>query len=619
VTGDPTTADIGEHTDYLIGTDASTGETITRTSLGLIKEDERYDLTIKLRDRNGEPTSGAVLINQAGESSAGYVAVDGERTLRLAPWTYTLHAEIDIPGERADSLGLALLVAPGIKLDKPTEVTLDASQARLLDTTTPQRTENRQRKLEYVVDYPEGSPFHYAHNISDTYDDLYVLPTEKPTESAFSMVAWWRKGEPVLSLRAFGLLPIDALAQVGSTITTGAQWLRPVYAGTGNPEEYANVDADGKIAVVKRSDDISAPDRAAAAAAAGAELLLVVNDGPGALSDWVGDSPIPVASVHRDIGNILITLAKHGMPPLKVTQKEYADTIYDLARVWRDQVPDQPLTYHPSHHDLARIDARHHAVQDTIGEGYRAESTLGTVLGIYEPEWHPGTRTEWVTPGIDWHETHIQRDLYVAADVRTYAKGTTTRLDWFAPAIRPAFNQSTLVQNNRYQNRMTLYPQPWSPSSPELDYIGLLPSDSVSTTIALYQGDTLLHENTRSAFLPHKEVPAGTLPYRLVLDASRPADEWGLSTRTHTEWDFISSTNDAGHSTAEPLTLLQLDYELETDLRGDVEAGTSQEISITPRPQPGGTGTGTITAVELEVSYDDGTTWQPITLTPGDN
>ncbi|WP_043163522.1 hypothetical protein, partial [Salinispora tropica] len=35
--------------------------------------------------------------------------------------------------------------------------------------------------------------------------------------------------------------------------------------------------------------------------------------------------------------------------------------------------------------------------------------------------------------------------------------------------------------------------------------------------------------------------------------------------------------------------------------------------------QPGGSGTGTITAVELEVSYDDGTTWQPVTLTPGDN
>ncbi|WP_309225070.1 PA domain-containing protein, partial [Salinispora sp. H7-4] len=329
----------------------TTGETITRTSLGLIKEDERYDLTIKLRDHNGEPTSSRLAITSAN-SLPMFFDIDGEETLRLSPGTYTVYGELNIPGEQADSLGFALLVSPGIELDKPTEVTLDASQARLLDTTTPQRTENRQRKLEYVVDYPEASPFRYAYKIPDRYDDLYVLPTEKTTGNAFAMAAKWRKGAPVLSLRALGILPIDAVVQPGSTITTGTQWLRPIHAGTGTPEDYANLDADGKIAVITRSDDISAADQAAAAATAGAALLLIVNDNPGILHENVGESPIPVASIHRDIGNILITLAKHGIPPLKVDQEQYADTIYDLVQVWRDQVPDQPLTYHPSHHDL---------------------------------------------------------------------------------------------------------------------------------------------------------------------------------------------------------------------------------------------------------------------------
>ncbi|WP_027657362.1 PA domain-containing protein, partial [Salinispora vitiensis] len=527
--------------------------TITRTSLGLIKEDERYDLTIKLRDHNGEPTSSRLAFTSVNSFPTSF-DIDGEETLRLSPGTYTVYGEMDIPGEQADSLGFALLVAPGVVLDKPTEVTLDASQARLLDTTTPQRTENRQRRLEYV-NYPEISPFHYIYNIPDRYDDLYVLPTEKTTGNAFAMAAKWRKGAPVLSLRALGILPIDAVVQPGSTITTGKQWLRPVYAGTGTPEDYTDLDADGKIAVIKRSDDISAADQAAAAAAAGAALLLIVNDNPGILHENVGESPIPVASIHRDIGNILITLAEHGIPPLQVDQEQYPDTIYDLVQVWRDQVPDQPLTYHPRHSDLARIDARYHAVQDTIGEGYRADTAIGLPVGVLKPEWHPSTRTEWVTPDIPWVETHEQHNWKVAADARTYAKGTTTRLDWFAPAIRPAFNQSAF-QNRRYQNRMTLYPQPWSPSSPELDYIGRHLLGSAPTSIALYQGDTLLRENTRSAYLPYTEVPAGTLPYRLVLDASRPAEQWGLSTRTHTEWDFISSTNDADPEAPEPLTLL---------------------------------------------------------------
>ncbi len=226
---------------------------------------------------------------------------------------------------------------------------------------------------------------------------------------SFDLAARWRKGEPVLSLRAFGLLPIDAVAQFGSTITTGKQWLRPVYAGSGAPEDYANVDAEGKIAVVTRSDDISPSDRATAAVAAGAALLLVVNDKPGILYEYVGNSAIPVASIHRDIGSILIALAEHGMPPLKVSQEQYPDTIYDLARVWRDQVPDQPLTYHPSHHDLARIDAHYHAVHDAEGAGYRANTALGTVSTSRDTEWYPGIRTEWVTPDISWVESHEQR------------------------------------------------------------------------------------------------------------------------------------------------------------------------------------------------------------------
>ncbi len=284
-------------------------------------------------------------------------------------------------------------------------------------------------------------------------------------------------------------------------------------------------------------------------------------------------------------------------------------------------MPDQPLTYHPRHSDLARVDARYHATQGAEGSGFRADTALGLPLGVPEPEWHPSTRTEWVTPDIPWAEIHQQHNpaWAVVADAHTYAKGTTTRVDTFAPAIRPAFTRSAWPQNSRYQDRMTLYVQAWSPSgSTVLDSgAGTLPSSQQH--IRLYQGDTLLHEDQLLPRLIGREVPAGTLPYRLVLDASRPAEEWRLSTRTHTEWDFISSTNNAEPDAPEPITLLQLDYELETDLRGDVKAGTNQEISITARPQPGGSGTGTITAVELEVSYDDGTTWQPVTLTAGDN
>ena len=65
--------------------------------------------------------------------------------------------------------------------------------------------------------------------------------------------------------------------------------------------------------------------------------------------------------------------------------------------------------------------------------------------------------------------------------------------------------------------------------------------------------------------------PGGRPPYRVVQDASRPAKVFRLSTRTHTEWTFMSDTVDSDYF--EDFSVLQLDYDLETNLRGDIKGG----------------------------------------------
>ncbi|MEU2662672.1 S8 family serine peptidase [Micromonospora sp. NPDC007220] len=615
VTGDPRGDAHGELTGYLVGTDAATGTAVTRTALGLLKENERYDLKVKLVGRDGKPASATVVVNRAGEPNPGQYPVAGERTLRLPKGTYTVEAVLDVPGERSDRLGFALLVDPETVLDRGAEVVLDARRARLLDTAAPERTEDRQRKLDYTVGYADGSDFRAAYQLPIRYDDLYVLPTERVSTVSFTMAARWRKGEPMLSLRIPGRSPVDATVQPGSTITAGTETLRPVYAGTGAPEAYAGLDVKGRAVVVTRSDAVDPTARAAAAAAAGAKLLLVVNDGAGILNEWVGESAIPVATVHRDAGKQLIAATRGGPRKLTVTRVPYAGYVYDLARVWPGQVPDRSLAYHPRQRDLGRIDARYHAAVDSPGSGYRYDMVFSPSFGFPESESHPGTRTEWVTPDVVWHEVHDQGGWTDTAYLNTYAKGSTTRLDWFAPAVRPAFSRAFGVRNSRYGDYMTLNVQAWSPSDDVLEHGGNLEWGSVPTHLKLYQGDKLVDENTWSSDLQWTPVPAGTLPYRLVLDASRPADRWRLSTRTHTEWDFVSGSNTADNFV--PFALLQLDYALETDLRGDVKAGTTQRISVKAGPQPGGTGTGTVTSVTLDVSYDDGATWRKVTLSKG--
>ncbi|MEF9881622.1 hypothetical protein [Streptomyces sp. P9-A4] len=194
----------------------------------------------------------------------------------------------------------------------------------------------------------------------------------------------------------------------------------------------------------------------------------------------------------------------------------------------------------------------------------------------------------------------------------TYAKGSTTRLDWFAPATRLAQSESFGVYNSRWQNYMTWNVQAWASASDTLRLGGYLPWGETPSHLQVFQGDTLIHDNPVSGDMQWVEVPAGNRPYRAVLDVERPGDVFRLSTRTHTEWTFMSDTVDSDFF--EPFSVLNLDYELETDLHGDVRADTTRKIAVKPVSMDLGTVPGTVTKVTLDVSYDDGTGWQKVLL-----
>ena len=618
VTGDPQTAGLGRHVGYVVGTDAATGTPVTRTSLALLEEDERYDLDIKLVDRDGAPASAWVAINQAGDPLGAWGEyVDGEKTLRLPPGSYSVTTYIDVKGERGDRSGLAVLVDPETVLDTSADVVLDARDARLLQTDAPQRTEDRQRKVDLSITDETGLEFRSAYAVSSDVDDVYVSPTDPMEQGSFMLTTRWRKGEPALTLGGpHGLVTIDTIVQPGSTVGTSTSSAATVYAGSGSTADYQGINARGRIAVVDRTDAVSPEERAAAAASAGALALVVVNDDIGGLQEYVGESPIPVAGVHRDAGAVLKALARKGTR-LTLAQAEFPSYVYDLTRDYPDQVPDRPMVYRPSQRDLAKIDARYYAVKPSVSSGYRYDVTLSPSLGFDEMEQHPATRVEWVTPGQTWVESHAQgidTPLYwpMVSGVTSFDRRENARLDWFRPTIRPGFSDSFGVYNSRWENKMIWNVQPWSSFNERVDVGGFLPWGETPTHLQLFQGDTLIKDNPYSADAQWVDVPAGNRPYRVVLDAERPADIFRLSTRTHTQWRFMSDTVDGDRF--EPFSVLALDYRLETDLRGDVRAGAKQRISLLPSSMDLGTVPGKLTQVSLDVSFDGGVTWRKVSL-----
>jgi subtilisin family serine protease len=626
VTGDPRTASAGRHVGYVTATDAATGKHATRTSLALLKEEERYDLNIKLVGKDGKPAAGWVSVNLAGDLWPWSLYVDGSTTMRMAPGLYTVAGYLDVAGEKADRSGLAVLVDPETVLkDGSADVVLDASKARLLQTEAPQRTEDRQRKVDFNVHYEGLDPYmdyRSAYVLPPTYDDVYVAPTAPMKQGEFMLTTRWRKGEPQLSLSSSdGRFRFETLVQAGSALGTATDRLEAVYAGDGAAAAYEKVRAKGKVVVVGRSDDVSPQERAEAAVAAGAKALIVVNDRVGALMEYVGESTVPVATVHRDAGKALISMAKAGNLKLTVKQTEHTPFVYDLTREYPGQVPDRALVYKPTQGDLARVEARYYAAAGgRSAEGYRSDFTLSPSFNFPDREWHPGTRTEWVTPGQVWREFHTQGAdgplpwSMVSGD-NTYTKGSTTRLDWFAPATRPAQSESFGVYNSRWQNYMTWNVQAWASASDTMRLGGYLPWGETPSHLQIFQGDKLIHNNPVGGDMQWVEVPAGKLPYRAVLDVERPGDVFRLSTRTHSEWTFMSDTVDSDFF--ERFSVLNLDYKLETDLHGDVRANATQQLALKPVSMDLGTVPGTVTTVTLDVSYDDGATWRKVTLTKG--
>ena len=609
----------------VIAKDAS-GVTVAHTGFALNKEQELYDLTLELRDRAGKPMDGVVVLAALGDQNLTPVQVSGTTTLRLPPGNYTAWSAADIKGDTADSRALAFLAAPEIILDKPTTVTLDASEAHKVAVRTPKETETRQLRYDMARTAPDGTVQRDAYQIPLTYDQLWASPTKKVTRGSFSFLTRWRQGEKLIGLTADGR-DVPVAVQGGSPVAEDSeQRFGSVFAGIGAPADYAGLDARGKAVVIRSSDTVAPADRAAAAIAAGAKALFVVNSGDGVLMESYADYgttlPIPVASARRLAGEGLVKAARQGKP-LTVDQHKYASYVYDLVDRHDGTIPDRSLAFAPTARQLAKVENTFYGHRDIVGGGYRYDiPDYGFGIGFAEYEKYPATRTEWVNPlpgDSFWYEDHA---VYNEAGTDTsleqrsaeldYTAGRTYPADWFAPIARPRLGTGFWGPFRSQWGDIQYNVTPWTDGG--AGHSGSMPDKEYDTgTVAVYQGDKLLDESPgRAGYVGN--LAAEELPYRLVLDATRDADAWKTSVRTHSEWSFVSGALDPDGPGQADIPMLQLDYDVATDLAGDVRAGKWTEIGLSSTTQEWLEGAVKATKASLSVSYDDGQTWSAVQL-----
>ncbi|UWE11046.1 S8 family serine peptidase [Actinacidiphila bryophytorum] len=603
----------------------ATGAVLTRTQVGLYKEDERHTLDITVKDRAGRPAAALVELQQFGTDADPQliqVGDTGHLTVRLRSGTYSALTYLDVAGSHGpDSVGMALLGDPEITLDQDRQLDLDASRAREVTAQVPRTTEDRTLYMDWHRSDGGLSTLDSQYLLGPAYDSMFVLPTRQVTQGSFEYETRWRKAQPLLTLTRDGK-PVTVLAQSGSAFYDGRKRLDTVDAGAGAPADYSGLDAKGKAVLVTRSDAVTGSQRAQAAADAGAALLIVVNDAPGKLLEWVGTdagdySAVPVVTVTAREGAPLVAQARRGGLRLAADGVPNSPYVYDLADPHPGRIPATGLAYRPKPSELATVDMRFHGTTSyPSGEfrwDYRPYRTysLGFPLRIDMP----GTRTDYVSaqPGTTWAGDAITGPglaLESNGAITAYKAGSKVTEDWFAPVAHPR-NGGGYWWSERQQGFLSFNVQPWTDSGSGASHGGTMQDGSDTLAFTVWQdGEQVATSAWPSATL--YPIPTTPSTYTLDLKAERDPAAYRLSRRTHTVWT-VKSAPVTDPDRIDRMALLQLDYGVATDLAGDAHGGR-QTLRLTGSHLPDAAGAGRIKGATLAVSYDDGRSWRPVAL-----
>ncbi|MFJ4807977.1 S8 family serine peptidase [Streptomyces longwoodensis] len=621
VTGDATRAPAGLTSGRVEAVDAA-GTPLAHTAFGLVKEDERYTLTVHVTDRDGAPAAADLavqLLAPGADATPEHVGATGTLALRLPPGTYSLASFLDVRGSHgADSLGLGFLAAPEVVLDRDRDVTLDGRRLREVRADVGRRTETRQLLMEYDRS-ANGTDLFGAVQVPVTYDSVFAAPTDRVTRGRFEYRTVWRLGAP--ALRVSGVR--EAVVQPGGARPAGHRTLPLADAGEWpGPDPGALAGAGGKAVLARLADGADPLALAQAAQEAGVAALFVTDDVPGRLSAWWGtndggDRPFPVATL--DTADAARLRARH---TADLTGTPDTPWVYDLSQGHPGAVPDRDLTYAPGARQLADVDVRFHAPGPRSGGEFRYSLTDAFPLGIgfLERVGLPAVRTDHVStgPGQLWHESVTAADgaLEERSGLVSYRGGSHPVRNWFRPVWHPWLGTGLDWGQQRAGNTLRFNVPGWGDSGPDHTGSGDVWSEEsgmTQTTSVLLDGT--LVDRRRGSGVSVQDAPTDAHTYTVVTDTALDARRWSRATEGHAEWTLRSNATPEDHWTYLPL--VNLSFAVDTDLAGDVRGGTRVPVGLGARYVVGAAGTGTLGGGTLAVSYDDGATWRPVPLTGG--
>jgi len=176
-----------------------------RTSFGVIREAEAYELTLKFLDRGGKPVSSPLteIIGYSGEYETNVLEdsqqiAKGVYKVRVPRGDYVLDTLIGDGG----SEGTSALVRPKLSLTKDTTVTFDARKTKPVRITAPGGAKMSAGYLNYRMD-TGGTRYNTTLVFSDSFTDLRTAslgPAPAAGRLSTQLSGLWQKGSTTYNL-----------------------------------------------------------------------------------------------------------------------------------------------------------------------------------------------------------------------------------------------------------------------------------------------------------------------------------------------------------------------------------------------------------------------------------
>jgi subtilisin family serine protease len=286
--------------------------------------------------------------------------------------------------------------------------------------------------------------------------------------------------------------------------------------------------------------------------------------------------------------------------------------IYNLAFPFAGGIPAD-LAFRVQDRDLAIVHARYHESAEALASrgdfSWPPGATSAVALSWRQPL--PSRRLEYYTPGISWESFLDFRSPLNPEDwpaqqllgARVYQAGHHL-VRWNSAPFGPSFGTGGFWgASYRREDTILVYVSPFSPAESEHHAFWWEPE---GTTTLSRDGAVIgtVPISGRGVF----EVPADPGTYTVDVTGTREVPWATLGTKFNGSWTFRSER--AADDDPHLLPLMTVHVSAPVDRHNNAPAGLPFLLSLEVQHQPG-TPAPVVSELKLDVSYDDGASWQP--------